>query len=312
MSTSTNVDNTLASDVHRRKPSTALMLSLLCGGLGQVYCGQLAKGVALLTITTLIGPMVIAALFLIHTDWAYPMLIVSFVVANLVWFYAISDAFKIARRMPRDYRLKDYNRWYVYLLLILMTFPVATSYALLIREGICEAFVIPSKSMLPTIRYGDRVLVDKRAYRHDPVERGDIVVFANPNERHQRWIKRIVALPGDVVEITKGHILVNGEKLPRVKVGDLVQNTDEVQLRGEVFQEKHGTVTYQIYLAQDGIEGNRAPQDFPKTTVPPGHCFVLGDNRKQSQDSRDVGPIPLADIVGRAACVYFPRWERLK
>jgi len=312
MATPTNVDHPLTGEFHRRKPSTALLLSLLCGGLGQIYCGRLARGVVLLLITTVIGPVVIAALFLGHTGWTYPLLIGSFIVANLVWFYAISDAFKIARRMPRDYRLKDYNRWYVYLLFVLLAFPVSTSYALLIREGICEAFSIPSRNMLPTIRHGDRVLVDKRAYRREPVERSDIVVCVNPNHRGRRWIKRVVALPGDVVEIRSNRLLVNGEKLPRVKVEDVDHDDFGGQLSGDVFQETHGAATYQICLAREGSEGNGAAQDIPETTIPPGHCFVLGDNRTESEDSRHVGPIPLADIIGRAVCVYFPRWERLK
>ncbi len=312
MSTPTDVDHTLAGDVHRRKPSVSLLLSLLGGGLGHIYCGRLGKGVALLSITALIGPLVIAALFLGQTGWTYPLLIGSFVVANLIWFYAISDAFKIARRMPPDYRLKDYNRWYVYLLLILLACPVATTYALLIREGICEAFVIPSRSMFPTIRHGDRLLVDKRVYRHEPVLPSDVVVFVNPNQRQRYWIKRVVALPGDVVEIKDGRLLVNGEKLRRVKVEDLGQDGDEDQLCGEVFEETHGPATYRICLTPDGAKGNRDCPDHPPTTVPPGHCFVLGDNRNQARDSRDVGPIPLADIVGRAVCIYFPRWERLK
>jgi len=166
--------------------------------------------------------------------------------------------------------------------------------------------------MFPTIRHGDRLLVDKRAYRHEPVLPGDIAVFVNPNQRQQHWIKRVVALPGDVVEIKDGRLLVNGEKLPRVKVEDSGQDGDEDQLSGEIFEETHGTATYRICLTPDGAEGNRDSQDHPPTTVPPGHCFVLGDNRNQARDSRDVGPIPLADIVGRAVCIYFPRWERLK
>jgi signal peptidase I len=307
-----NVDNAVTSDVHRRKPSVALLLSFLCGGLGHIYCGQLGKGVALFLITAAIIPVIIAALFLGHTGWAYPLLVGSFVLANVGWYYAIENAFRIARRMPRDYRLKDYNRWYVYLLLIIMSFPTATSFALLIREGVCEAFVIPAKSMLPTIRYGDRVLVDKRAYRHKPVLRGDIVVFLNPNERQQRWIKRVVGLPGDVVEIKDGHLIINGEKLPCAKIGNIGRDGDGEQLGGEVFQEKNDAATYRICLAEEGAEGNRDSQDFPEMTVPLGHCFVLGDNRNQSRDSRDVGPIPLGDIVGQAVCAYWPRWKWLK
>ncbi|MBN2295855.1 MAG: signal peptidase I [Pirellulales bacterium] len=306
MSISDNADNTFAGDTHRRKPAVAVLLSLFCGGLGHIYCGRLGKGVALLTITTLIGPMVIAALLLGHTDWTFPTLIISFVVANLIWFYAIIDAFIIARRAPRDYQLKDYNRWYLYLLFILMIFPVGTSYALLVREGVCEAFIIPSKSMHPTIHQGDRVLVDKRAYRHTPVERGDIVVFFNPNQRERRWIKRVVALPGDVVEMKEGRLFINGEQLPRDEIDKADQNG------GRIFEEKNGATSYRIFMAADDTKADLAPQDHPKTTIPPGHCFVLGDNRRKSKDSREVGPIPLADIIGRAVSVYFPRWESLK
>ena len=306
MSIPDSVNNTIVEGTHRRKPAAAVLLSLLCGGLGHVYCGRLGKGVALLAITSLIGPMVIAALLLGHTDWTFPTLIISFVAANLIWFYAIIDAFVIARRTPRDYRLKDYNRWYLYLLFILIALPVGTSYALLVREGVCQAFIIPTKSMLPNIRHGDRILVDKRAYRHAPVECGDIVVFYNPNQRQQRWVKRVVALPGDVVEMKQGLLFVNGEELPRVAVADADQNG------GKIFEEKQGATAYRILTTTNAPEANPAPQDYPKTTIPPGHCFVLGDNRRQSKDSRQVGPIPLSDIVGRAVTIYFPRWESLK
>jgi signal peptidase I len=307
-----NCDNTQPSDVHRRKPSAALLFSLLSGGLGHIYCGQLGKGVALLLITAALIPVIVAALFLGHAAWTYPLLVGSFVLANIVWFYAISDSFKIARRMPRDYRLKDYNRWYVYLLLIIMAFPTATSTALLLREGVCEAFVIPADSMLPTIRNGDQLLVDKRVYRREPVLRGDVVVFLSPDERRQCRIKRVVGLPGDVVEIKDGRLLVNGEKLPRVKVDNPGQGGDGEQPGGQMFQEEHGTATYRIRLAAEDDQDNRDSEDFAEMTVPPGHCFVLGDNRRQSKDSRDVGPIPLGDIVGRAVCIYWPRWEWLK
>ena len=158
---------------------------------------------------------------------------------------------------------------------------------------------------------GDRILVDKRAYRFGPVERGDIVVVVNPNERQRRLVKRIVALPGDVVEIKKSHLLVNGIELPRVKVDDLGENGAK-QLCGDVFQETNGTATYHIYMVTEDIKSSQIPRDFPKTTVPAGHCFVLGDNRRKSQDSRELGPIPLGDIIGQAVCVYFPRCERLQ
>jgi signal peptidase I len=111
-------------------------------------------------------------------------------------------------------------------------------------------------------------------------------VFQNPNERYQDYVKRVVALPGDTVEMRDDDVFINGTMLAHVAaVGD------------GVLEETNGDARYRIML-----EASRDPQStstFAAIKVPSGHCFLLGDNRHRSIDSRQIGPVPLVDIVGR-------------
>ena len=85
---------------------------------------------------------------------------------------AISDARRIAKRAPADYRLRDYNRWYVYLVLVLLQIPVGIGWSMYVRSGIIQAFRMVSDGMMPTIRPGERILANKLAYQWEPVQRG--------------------------------------------------------------------------------------------------------------------------------------------
>lgn len=146
--------------------------------------------------------------------------------------------------------------------------------AFVIKTFLLQAFYIPSLSMAPTLKVNDRVLVNKLSYDLHPVHRGDLIVFESPpNEGSQTkdLIKRIVGLPGDTVESSDGHVVINGRQL------------DEPYLQPDVFT-----------------------GPIEKTTVPAGRYWVMGDNRTNSRDSRFFGTIPKSLIVGRAFVRVWP------
>lgn len=153
---------------------------------------------------------------------------------------------------------------------ILLIVVAAFLLALIIQRFAVKPFAIPSESMEPTLLKGDRVLVNRLAYRFGDPKRGDIVVF-RPPLGHEDYIKRIVAIEGDTVAVHKGKLYING-----------------------IPQEEP-------YLKEPLIEG-----DFDETTVPEDAVFVMGDNRNNSGDSRVFGSVARSAIVGKAFARYWP------
>ena len=162
----------------------------------------------------------------------------------------------------------------------------AVAVALVIRTFIVAPFKIPSGSMRPTLIEGDRILVGKFIYRFHKPERGDIIVFRYPLDPKRPFIKRLVGLGGDHVEIRDGKILVNGQPL-----SDL-----------PIFQTN--------YYINEGMYA----QPGQAIEVPPGQLFVLGDNPGSSHDSRFWGFVPRRLVIGRAVCIFWPftRWRVLQ
>ncbi|MDY7075457.1 MAG: signal peptidase I [Chloroflexota bacterium] len=143
--------------------------------------------------------------------------------------------------------------------------------ALFINVYVAEAALIEEgPSMQPNLYRGDRVMMEKISYRFHLPQRGDVVIADRPGETEVSLIKRIVALPGETVEVRGGHTFINGEPIE------------------EPWVTHFGGVNY------------------PPTSVPPGHVFILGDNRPQSRDSRAIGPVPIDALNGRARFVYWP------
>lgn len=148
--------------------------------------------------------------------------------------------------------------------------------SLVIIVFVVQAFFIPSGSMEPTLRTGDRILVGKFAYRLREIRRGDIVVFRYPLNPNKDFVKRVVGLPGERIEMREGLVQINGRPL------------------GEVYP-----------TALPG--GDRAClTTYGPEVVPSGMVFVLGDNRCNSEDSRFFGFVPVKNIIGRALVVYWP------
>ena len=298
------------SGICPRQPWAAAVFSALCCGLGHVYCGRIAKGLVLLWLSCFAGVGVFLTLLWNPTP-AHLLLTVVVAVAVTfgIWLYGLADAVKIARGAPVDYRLKDYNRWYIYAVLISLFIPLGVAAALVIRGGIAEAFYCPAESMLPTVRRGDRFLVNRLAYRSLPIQRGDVVVFINPNNRFQKYVKRVVALPGDTVAVEDGVLSINGKPVAQSDISAQVASSDS---GGKVCTETLGGRTYRVLVDAQNADLEKAPPtDLAPTKIPNGRCFVLGDNRNRSRDSRVFGTIPLADVIGRAEFVYFPRWASI-
>ncbi len=272
-------------------------LSLVAPCAAHVYAGRLVLGLALTGATVAVG-MLGTVVALATPTWTAFALEVAGTGWLGLWVVAAISAVRSARDAPSPRPIREYDRWYVYALLIALTYLSVTIWALAIREKVVEVFHIPSRSMEPTIGSGSRILVDKLTYLSGPVRRGDVVVFVNPNERYQKYVKRVVALPGDTVEMRDDDVFVNGSKLKHLAVGLDADGSQVIEETSAAGGDGRGEgASYRIGLAPP--ERASPAQTFAATKVPNGHCFLLGDNRRHSTDSREVGPVPLADIVGR-------------
>jgi signal peptidase I len=149
---------------------------------------------------------------------------------------------------------------------------IAVIVAFFIRTFIVEPYLVEGPSMRPTLKNHERLIVNKFVYRFREPERGEILVFSYPKDPSRDFIKRVIAVPGDTIEIVDGKVFVNG------------------QLQNE---------TYIL----DNTRGS-----YPLSTVPEGRIFVMGDNRNNSEDSRfkDVGFVPFGLLKGKASLVFWP------
>jgi signal peptidase I len=194
--------------------------------------------------------------------------------------------------------------------------------ALVIRTLLFQPFSIPSGSMRPTLLEGDYLFVTKWAYgysRHSlpfspnlfsgriwgsAPERGDVAVFKFPPNPSLDYIKRVIGLPGDRIRMQDGQLFINDVAVPRTKVGE-IDNPDitEVDRPVDVYRETlpNGVSYDTLDLTPNSIGDNT--REF---VVPPGHYFMMGDNRDNSTDSRfTVGFVPEENLVGRANIIFF-------
>jgi signal peptidase I len=208
-------------------------------------------------------------------------------------------------------------------------------YALLIAVGIrtfaVEPFNIPSGSMLPTLQIGDYLFVSKFAYGYSyaslpfsphlfsgriPLSmpaRGDVAVFKWPGDDSTDYIKRVIGLPGDRVQVRQGELYLNGTLVPRRAEGEYLAEDRGFQTLTRLYEEdlpgsaNRAGVDHEILKMSDVGGVNNTPE----VTVPPGFLFVMGDNRDNSADSRvpvtmnGVGLLPVENLVGKAEFIFF-------
>ncbi|MBQ2811330.1 MAG: signal peptidase I [Alphaproteobacteria bacterium] len=195
--------------------------------------------------------------------------------------------------------------------------------AVVIRSLLIEPFRIPSGSMYPTLEVGDYLFVTKYTYGYSkhsfpaslmPIKgriwasepkRGDIVVFKFPVDNKTDFIKRVVGLPGDTVEVRRGILYINDKPVEREKIGEYT--LDEFVVRPETYTEYEETLPNGVkHRILEISDFERKVDNTTKVTVPEGHYFVMGDNRDRSDDSRvSVGFVPLENLVGKARFLFY-------
>jgi signal peptidase I len=241
------------------------------------------------------------------------ILVLATALSGAIW--SVDAAWLRARRTAdaAEPKMVEYARSFFPVLLLV----------LLVRSFLFEPFRIPSSSMMPTLLVGDFIFVNKYAYGlRLPVintkivdigepRRGDVIVFRLPSEPGTNYIKRLVGLPGDTIRYANKKLYVNDQPVELFAEG---MYDGEDQPGSLLVRERLGPVEHEILLlpAQRSLEGT--------FVVPPGHYFMMGDNRDNSRDSRydGVGFIPEGNVVGRAVRIWMnwnfpgmPKWHRI-
>jgi signal peptidase I len=222
---------------------------------------------------------------------------------------------------------KSHRHWIIENVVSLV---VALLIVFMIRSSIIEAFKIPSGSMIPTLLIGDHIFVNKFAYglkipfsdlvtdhpvylvKRDPPKRGDVVVFMFPKDESIYFIKRVVGLPGDTIEMRNKVLYINQQMVARDPVGGEaaqkvfapVDDPKYTSTNLDLFTEHLDKADHFILIDKTNFMG----ESYPPTVVPPESLFVMGDNRDFSNDSRFWGFVPLKNVKGKAIVIWLSLW----
>lgn len=198
------------------------------------------------------------------------------------------------------------RRWREYFLTIL----VAVSFALFVRSYLITAYKVPTGSMQPTLKPGDFIFSSRISYGFQipfaqnkievvPLVRGDLVVFSYSNQPGVNYVKRVIGLPGDKVQIAKGRLYLNEEPFKYQKVSESKLDNPNSELF-DIFEEKYKDFNWKVIFQKQNSN-----KDFGPIVVPPGEVFLLGDNRDASDDSRYWGTVESSRISGKVIFIWM-------
>jgi signal peptidase I len=258
----------------KRKPILAFLLSLVSPGLGQIYNGQLGKGLLYLVGFFLTYIILSFLLLKFYGMICYLIIMIGFFV------FIVLDALRGALKL-KAIALKSYNKWYIYLVIFLLTgMVIQPLLSWTIKNNVARAYKTPSSTMKPALVPGDHFIANMRIYKSGKPKRGDIIIFEYPKDPSKDFIKRVIGLEGEKVEIINNKVYIN-EKLLEDPWG---------------------------YFEDDGM-GKSLPglERFGPVVVPKDSLFVLGDNRNNSQDSRFFSFVNIRKVKGKALYIYWAK-----
>jgi len=285
----------------KRNPIIAALLSIILPGLGQVYNGQLIKGIIFYILILL--PLILTITGLLYQPFVF-IAVIAFLFS--LYLFIIGDALVVAIKR-KELVLKPYNKWYFYLLIVILHIGISeVTYHYIITEekvnkitdrvlkakphtlSIIDAFGVKaynvaSNGMAPTLLKGDHLMVTLKEYKNNEPRRGDIIVFRHPVNPKKDFLKRVIAIENDILESRDKVIYLNG--------GVLLE-------------------PYVQHINNNISSEDRGPRDnFDPLVVPKGKVFVMGDNRDRSFDSRYFGFIDISDIRGKPLYIYWSKYK---
>jgi signal peptidase I len=264
-----------APETRPRRVGVALVLSLLIPGWGQIYNGQFRKALLIRGGWVIVG-LCAAAVGLPAT---FPGLL-ALLSANVVFYLLIGvEAVVCAQRFSLEPRRFTPNRWHAYLGFAVIVSVLSLSATLVSRRFFFQVYKIPSGAMEPTLLIGDHIMVDKRT--RTP-HRGDVIVFVFPPDPAKDFVKRVIGIPGDTVQIKAGRLYLDGQAVP----------------------DSHAH--FEI-PPQDRIVSSERDY-FGPLKIPPAKYFMMGDNRDRSYDSRFWGLVDEDQVEGRVLYIYWS-WD---
>ncbi|HHT9114619.1 MAG: signal peptidase I [Nitrospirae bacterium] len=211
----------------KRKSWIAAIMGMSMPGMGQIYNRELLKGMSIFVIFMAL----IATGFRLSVYLPDRLVIVgvtlTLAIVVTVYVFSIIEAYRKHYKQEGEYILKPYNRWYFYIAVWMLGSVLITGFVYnYTRDNIIHVYKIATKGMEPAILRGDRVLVDKTAYRRMPPKRGDIIIFVYPDDRSKVYIRRIAGLPGDMIKLEGGREVIVPHGAVYV-LGDNKQNSED-------------------------------------------------------------------------------------
>lgn len=276
-----------------RNPILAFFIAFFFPGFGQVYNGQIKKGLVFFLITftlpyilgfTRIGIFFIGFFMVLIIDFSFRA-------------YVIYDAVKNAKKL-KDYRLKSYNTWYHYLIIIIGILTITCIYDYNVATGV-KSYKIPTTSNEPTIKVGDKLIGDLKAFDNTNPNYGDIVVFQKKDSVNP-WVYRIVGIPNDKLEIKNNFLIINGIKC---KTSFIRESKSEGFGVNEYEEELPNGHRHKIYNFKKPFENNI--RSISEIVIPANSYYLLGDNRDNASDSRYIGVIKKEEILAKMVFGYW-------
>jgi signal peptidase I len=269
--------------IEKKKWWLAGIFSFVVPGLGQLYNSEAIKGIVFYLLIFICNFIFLFYLGrfsdnpeILTRPLALYLLLVNCIMV-LLYLITIIDAIRSAIKARKGRKIEFYNRWSVYTSILIV---FCAHIFLVPNEDIVKMFKIPSGSMKPTVEIGDHLMCDRMYYRSHNPQRGDVIIFQNTKDENKDYLKRIVGLPGDTIELRQNTLFVNGEAV------------DE---------------PYAVYNGN----GNRSwsiPRNYGPYFISENEYFVMGDNRDNSRDSRHFDTVKREKILGKAIFVYFS-WD---